>query len=516
MVEGSESRVQGSRSVAAYGVILLGLLFLLSTIRPGHRAGDFSMLLQHAVNMVDGAPYAESSYLQNPDAISVGTTSYPPGVPILIAPLYALFGYNLVPMKVLMVLMFAAALVVFGLVTKRLLPWPVFMLMLFDLSFTPYFWEFKDNVESDFPFLLPLFVVLLLIARTGGSLESRSASIRHGAVLGILIYVAVSMRTIGLALIVSLFVFDVVGSRSLMPTRRFLMAAATLVVLMLLQSLVLPIDGGTYGQAFMERMNSPSKFVGSIVLNAKYYILAVTGRILMTNGHGTTWADVMLLLSVGPFAVGFYRRLRHDLGILEVFTVVYAGVLLLWPFRQPNYLIPLIPLLAFYLFGGIGHLVQNMSQYRQRIAFAVVFSLLAATYLQRYATLSFDRIPHDVMSGASMEFYDYVRSNLDEDDGIVTRLPREVALFTGRPATPPRHPRSGSNGVAEPYSNEEASAIVRRSGEIGFSYLAAGPKGFQYHQEVLPLWNILNDSPELFEPVWSNEEWRLFRIPDSE
>jgi len=491
-------------------------VFFLATIRSGHRAGDFSMLLQHAVNMVDGASYDQSSYVQNPNAVSVGTTSYPPGIPVLIAPLYALFGYDLVPMKVLMVLLFAAALVVFGLTTERLLPRSVFMLMLFDLSFTPYFWEFKDNVESDFPFLLPLFVVLFLIARTGSSPDSKAASIRRGAVLGALMYVAVGMRTIGLALIVSLFLFDIVKGRSLRPTHHFLAAAVTLGVLMVIQSLVLPIDGGTYGQAFIERMNSPAKFVASLVLNAKYYILAVTGRILMTNGHGTTWADVMLLLSIGPFAVGFWQRLRHDLGILEVFTVVYAGVLLVWPFRQPNYLIPLIPLLAFYLFYGIGHIARNMPQHRRRLAFAGVFVLLAATYLQRYATLSFDRIPHDVMSEASMEFYAYVRSNLDEADGIVTRLPREVALFTTRPTTPPRHPRSGPNGDAEPYSTEEVFAIINRSQEIGFSYVAAGPRGFQYHREILPLWNMLDDNQELFEPVWSNEEWRLFKVPSAE
>ena len=511
MMDYSRFRVPGSRSVVAYGVIVLGLIFYLSTIRSGHRAGDFAMFLQHAVNMVDGAPYDQSSYLQNPDAISVGTTSYPPGIPVLIAPFYALFGYDLVPMKVLMVFMFFSALLVFGLTTERLLPWPVFTLMLIDLSFTPYFWGFKDNVESDFPFLLPLFAVLFLIARAGRQAEEKPTSIGGGILLGTLMYVAVSMRTIGLALIVSFFLFDLIRNRSLLPTRHFWVTAVTLGLFMAIQSAVLTLDGGTYGQAFLDRAGSPARFLGSIVLNAKFYLLAVTGRILMTNGHGTTWADAMLLLSVGPFAVGFWQRLRHHFGILEVFTVVYAGILLVWPFRQPNYLIPLIPLLAYYLFSGIGHIARNLPERRRQLAFAGVLVLLAATYLPRYATLSFDHISHDAMSDASQEFYGYVRSHLDDQDGIITRLPREVALFTGHPATPGRHPAGNSLS----YSDDEISAIISRSREIGFDYVAAGPRGFQYHQEILPLWSLLEEHPELFEPVWSNEEWRLVRVLDT-
>lgn len=512
--------LSSAKRTLLFGILAVGLLFYLATIRPGQRAGDFSMFMQHAVNIVEGERYTESTYVQNPDAISVGTTSYPPGLPILIAPLYAAFGFNLIWMKVLMVLMFFGALLLFGLTTERWLSWPFFGLMLVDLTFTPYFWEFKDNVEADFPFLLPCFLFLYLIAKrdreahSGGlsnapfELPNRLTPTAEGIGIGLILYAAVALRTIGLALLIALLLHDLVRSRRLWPTRKFWVPAVIVGLLMVLQSLLLPTDGGTYGTAFAERMSSPGKIVGSLILNAKYYILAVTGRTLLTNGHGTLWADVMLVLSLVPFVVGLYRRMRYRPGILEAFIVVYGGVLLVWPFRQPNYLIPLVPLMSFYLFSGLEFLLRNVGVRTRNLAAAGVFGLLLATYVPRYATLSFDRISHDILSPDSEEFYEYVRINLAPDDGIITRLPREVALLTERPASPPRHP----SGEDAHYTVAEGNLIVERARATGFPYVAAGPKGFGFHQEVLPLWNLLDERPELFEDVWTNEEWRLVRV----
>lgn len=228
----------------------------------------------------------------------------------------------------------------------------------------------------------------------------------------------------------------------------------------------------------------------------------------MTNGHGTLWADAMLLLSIGPFLIGFWRRLRYEAGILEAFTIVYAGVLLVWPFRQPNYLIPLVPLLAFYLFSGLDYLVRKGSIVRRYGLAVVALVLLLTTYLPRYATLDFGRIPHNILSDDSLEFYDYVRSNLGPDEGIITRLPREVALFADRRASAARLPAEDDHH----YTEAEADSVIAHFRKVGFRYMAAGPHGFEFHQEILPLWNLLDERPEAFEEVWRNDEWRLVAI----
>jgi hypothetical protein len=519
MNEGSETRISEIprpelesqlHRFLPYVVLLLGLLFYLTTIRPGHRAGDFAMYLQHAVNLVEGAPYTETTYFQNPDAVSVGTLSYPPGTPLAITPLYALFGYDLVPMKVVMIFSFFAALLLFGLNTRRLLGWPFLALMLADLVFIPFLWEFKDNVESDFLFLFPVMLVLFLLARREHHRppEGDQFNLVEGVGLGLLIYVAISIRPVGVVLLVVMLLQDLLRSRRLIPSLGFWVPALAAVALLVVQSILLPTDSGTYGQAFLQRVSQPGKLIGSVILNAKYYILAMAGRTLMTNGHGTAWADGMLLLTLGPFLVGMWNRVRHHFGVLEIFTIVYAGVLMIWPFRQPNYLIPLIPLLSYYVFSGLDWLTRSWPTVRRMSFAAVVVLIIAATYIPRYQTLSFSRIPHDVMSEASFEFYEYVRARVEPEEAIITRLPREVALFTGRPTTPPRHPEEHDDR----YSDPEVEEILDHAAKSNITLVAAGPRGFGYHIEILALWNLLDERPDLFEPIWENDEWRLVRL----
>ena len=305
--------MKSSRSALA--VLGLGLLFYLFTIRPGQRAGDFAMYVQHAANLVDGESYAATTYVQNPDAVSIGTTFYPPGLPLIIAPLYAFFGLSLTPAKILMVVLFFAALVVFGLTVERRLAWPFLTLMMVDLAFTPYFWEYKDNVAADYPFLFFAFITLFLVSQVFAEDEDsmRRADPFKLLWIGISIYIAIATRAIGLSLLVAILLLDVAQARRPMPTRRFWLPAGVVVVLMAAQLFILPSNDNTYLAGFLERMNNPADIVGSVVHNFKYYLLAVTGRTLMSNGFGTWWSDALLVLCLIPFAIGFWRRVREGL-----------------------------------------------------------------------------------------------------------------------------------------------------------------------------------------------------------
>ena len=164
--------------------------------------------------------------------------------------------------------------------------------------------------------------------------------------------------------------------------------------------------------------------------------------------------------------------------------------------------------MAFYLFSGLDYLTRDRAANVRYGVAGLALVLLVATYVPRYTTLSFNRIPHDVMSAASMEFYDYLRSSQDAEGGVLTRLPREVALFSDRTATPARH----TSNNAERYTDAELDLILDRAEDMGVKMIAAGPRGFGFHVEILPLWNMLDDYPELFEPLWSNDEWRVVRI----
>lgn len=485
-------------------ILGLGLVFYLITIRPGHRAGDFAMYIQHTVNMAEGRPYAETGYIMNPAAPSVGTTSYPPGLPVLLLPIYLASGLDITAMKVLMVLLFMASVFVFWRMTRDQMTVAFSAVMLFDLLFVPYLWATKDNVESDFPFLLPLFLSLWLMQRSS---SDRRDSLRWVA-LGVAMYAAVAMRTVGLVLPVSLMLYDMVDRRRPVPSLRFWAPTAVLIVLMIIQGVVLPLESGSYASAFMQEIASPLKLIGGMIHNAKFYILACAGRLLLTNGHGHIWADVLLVVSAGPFIAGLVTRLRKRVGILDVFFLVYGGVLLVWPFRQPNYLIPLIPLLSLYVFTGLEWLARRFVP--KAVTGVAIGSALvmAVTFAMDYATLDFDHVAEDVMSPASMAFYERVREITPSDALILSRLPREIAFFTGRKSTPPNLPADSR----DEYSREEVDTLLDYMGEMGVDYAATGPMGPHFHREILPLWDLAEEAQSVFIPKFRNAEWRLYSI----
>ncbi len=492
------------RFLVCWLILGAGLLFYLLTLRPGHRAGDFAMYIQHTVNMAEGRPYAETGYVLNPASMSVGTANYPPGLPVLLLPIYLVSGLNLTAMKVLMVLLFMGSIYIFWRMTRDQMTVAFSAVMLLDLIFVPYFWATKDNVESDFPFLLPLFLSLWLIQHA----SSDRRNLLKWLLLGVLMYAAVAIRTVGLVLPMSLMLYDLVERRRPVPSLRFWVPTGVLIALMVVQGFVLPLESGGYASAFIQQMESPLRLIGGIIHNAKFYILACAGRLLLTNGHGTLWADILLVALLTPFAVGLITRLRNRIGILDVFFVVYAGILLVWPFRQPNYLIPAVPMLSFYVFVGLERLAGWLSPKLTTAVAVGSAGVLALTFGMDYLTLDFEHVPEDVMSPASMEFYQRVKETTPTSALILTRLPREIAFFTGRKATPPNLPADNRDD----YSSDEVAALVDYIDQVGVDYAATGPMGLHFHREILPLWDLAEQAQSVFIPQFRNPEWRLYSV----
>ena len=72
---------------------------------------DWDMYVIHARNILQGLPYAESSYLVFLETIFEGAGSYPSGYPLLLVPVYAAFGFSVTAFKVVSDAMLALSLI---------------------------------------------------------------------------------------------------------------------------------------------------------------------------------------------------------------------------------------------------------------------------------------------------------------------------------------------------------------------------------------------------------------------
>ncbi|MEP7345948.1 MAG: glycosyltransferase family 39 protein, partial [Gemmatimonadaceae bacterium] len=66
--------------------------------------GDFAQYILHAKALVDGRRYTDTGYIYTPFTFLVGPRAQPPGLPLLLTPVVALFGTNLMVLKNVVVL----------------------------------------------------------------------------------------------------------------------------------------------------------------------------------------------------------------------------------------------------------------------------------------------------------------------------------------------------------------------------------------------------------------------------
>jgi hypothetical protein len=83
-----------SPKLAADAILVVACVFQLLSIRDGQPWGDdFAQYIAHARNLVEGRPYGDVGVLRAGQFL--GPAEYPPVFPLMLAPVYCLFGPNL-------------------------------------------------------------------------------------------------------------------------------------------------------------------------------------------------------------------------------------------------------------------------------------------------------------------------------------------------------------------------------------------------------------------------------------
>jgi hypothetical protein len=167
---------------------------------------DFAQYVEKAKNISEGAPYAQSTSVYRQDGWNPGPSVYPPIFPLLLAPVYSEFGLDLRPMKFLVLGFFLAALVVIYVTFRGELGLPGALALVGLIGFGPFFWENKDSVLSDIPFL---FFCYLALYFTQIAVSREVSGKRFGAqavAAGLIMYAACGTRNAGIVLIPAVLV----------------------------------------------------------------------------------------------------------------------------------------------------------------------------------------------------------------------------------------------------------------------------------------------------------------------
>lgn len=479
--------------------------FYLFTIREGHNWGDdFGMYLLHAKNIAEGKGYADTPYIFNPLEPGIGPKAYPPVTSIALAPMYKWFGLNFTLMKITICAFFLAALWVLFWTYRMRLPNAYAAGLIILLGFNPFFWNFKDEILSDFPFVFFVWTTLYAVGRhyNGRKMDSFSEGLPYAILVGASMYLAYATRVLGVVLPAALCLYELIRFKRL--SRFAVVAILVTGTLIALQTMLFSNVGSGYLSLFK---SLATRDLAKLFLDN---VIAYSSSLskFLDNGHSILITRALFVMVSLLAALGLRRIIKDGVTILEVFLFLYLMALIVTPFTDHRYLFPIIPLFFFYACIGAIELRSLVRGHVWQYVPIIVAGVLILSYSSKYTTLDFGPIREGIERNESKELFQYLRAHTHPDEIIIFRKPRALALFTDRRASVyprPSDNSSTSDGTAWNYFHDiQASYLI-----VGTTAWARNSRSIQDTQ-----WErqFVERYKECFEEVFVNADFTVYKM----
>lgn len=406
-------------------VLLLAFIALVQIvfIRSGQDWGDdFAHYIMQAKHLAALDGYAAREYIPNPEVLNLGPQTVPPGLSVILTPIYALFGLNLTAMKIILIFIFTAGLYFLDGLFKDRLPQTWRYALILVVAFDPYIFGMRDHIETERPFLALMLASLWLMQRAYSLPPTGWRAMRRAVAIGLCIFAAFATRNVGLALFFVLPALDLIRFRRV--TLFSIVAVGAAAVPSVIVGLLLRTTSG-YAHLFTL---TPAWIAHSTLYFAKNF----AG---FWWSFSPTWPGYFVLALVAILAVrGLYIAITSGVGPVECFIPVYLCIIL--PYFAPGfipYLVPLFPFLIAYALMGLHDFAARSRQY---IPVAVAsITAVAVLFGASYARSDWGPIREGIGDSEFIAVCNFINRQTKRTDVIVFRKPRLMALLTEHPST---------------------------------------------------------------------------------
>ncbi|MGV6816684.1 MAG: hypothetical protein ACWA44_05365 [Thiotrichales bacterium] len=486
-------------------VLLFIALFLALSLSSTQRwDGDGELYILNALNILSQETYSETNYKVNLDS-AIHPAAYPPGLPLILAPVIDVFGISYPAIKLSLVICYIVMLTIVMKITEPFLetPWRLFILVALGLN--PFIFGFKNYVFSEFPFMVFVYLALYTFDRMKISLESNAAfprSFLWASVSGLSIAAAYETRSIGIVL------FATVGSYTLFYLPRFRLYGFSVLLIGLASAVLItrlfPADVGTYASYFeFESIQDVVKIAYSIAHAGWSYLGALADLLGRSSYPITHWRNT--LITIVAFAVialavvGFLIRLHKEITIYEIFAMIFMATLFVYPiYIEPQrYILPVFPLFIIYAVVAVTHAPRWYREFFRYRGVALVAAFVLLYSSQYFLGPRKPPVP-SVDGQEAMTLYDQIKLRVAPDEVVFCTKPTIIALHAERPST---------NWSWDP----EPENLLEYAKEINAKWLVIiGPPIFSYVGDTLI--DLLPQIDQHINLVWSSTHFSLYRI----
>lgn len=468
-------------------LLLINGIFFLSTFRAGHTWGDdFAMYVLHARNLATGQPYTATGYVYNPQEPHVGPPAYPPGFPLLLAPVYKIFGMNFTAFKVVEVISWLLYLLVVYELLEDYLPAPWRMIVIALLGFNPVMWDAKDSVVSDIPGLFFAALAIYGAKHAYSRYAEQRSVVASSLALGVLLFVTCETRNLAMVLLIALPVYEVLRWRRL--TLVSVLSVGLCAALLLGQRLIVDTTGPSLFRL------EPVWFLQNTLNYVKF------ARTFWLNGFSNAFSYLVYGVSCLLTGWGVYKYGRRTAGLFDIYALLTVGLIVAYSVTNYRYLLPAFPLYLAYMLLGLRNLAAGMHPVAAKTAYAAAALATVVTFAGAYSRYDWSEIREGIGDPEFMQVADFIKESVPPGDLVVFLKPRLLALETGHPGT--TYPNHATAEQLEQYlRNAHARYVVDTN-------LTA--PGFEPDHEVMTPYLERPGAP--VERIYANPHYAVYRL----
>ncbi len=413
-------------------------LFFINIQNTHNYGDDWSQYLKEALNIAAGKPYYTSTYVFNPLNTDYAPPYYPPGYPLLMAPVVRFTGAAIIPLLYQNTIFVCLIIFLAYRYLRGFTGGLNAMCLAIVLGYIAITTELKGWLLSDIP--CTLFTLLYLCLREN---QRRWNLLKLLLLSGIATF-AILIRTQSLVIIMAellLFVWNFAwkGKKRQDTMPRYyplLLAAGTFVLLAISRYLLFPTpaQSSSFYTNLYKDLWTEGK-VWTTFSNNMPYLESLFKNILLFDMRDPFFQaldNFMVCSSLLLILIGLVRMIREGLGLSLLFFLLMSFLMLATPARQGlRYFLPVVPFALLLMAKGFRAVVPLFSPMRPQTIALVSFIT--------FMVLSYDNFERKLKPNTEWSLqqsdtvaFTYIRQHVADNDIVLFTKPRLMALFTDK------------------------------------------------------------------------------------
>ena len=429
------------KSLPLICLTLLSVPLFFLNIHNGHSPGgdDYAQYIKEAQNIANGKHFYLTNYVFNPYNNCYSPPQYPPGFPLLLAPVVKIWGLNIRAMCYFNTIIAVCLLFCFYVYFRKYTGGLAAVCLSAIISYSGMMIDMKQSVLADEPCLL--FVMIYLILR--GARTHNWLSI---LLLGICGAMAILMRTQSILLLfaealfvgISLIKERIAEKKWRMglilkaPSAYVIFYSLALVVFVNKVVFYCPTSAFGFYVEFLKI--TLQKGMASIVRdNINFLLQALTGFFHYDTENSirtaivTTIENSGFVLCFSGFFISVARRLAFD----DLFFILLCGLMLYYPIHDARYFLPAIAIVFYYCYAALAKVLPAITGIKPRyIALLVtgIYFFAGLRYLKGTTKPPYGYVPEQ----KDLRAFEYISSHVNDTELVICARPRLVTLYTNK------------------------------------------------------------------------------------